>query len=92
MSRRVDTSVLLPSGITAEQFVEVWQTSPDVPSVCRALGIQERLDATQFAAFLRRRGVPLKSMKRSGHLDIQALTELARRCAPPDDDYTVGGE
>lgn len=84
MKRPVGSSVVLPAGVTAERFVEVWQQSADVSEVCRTLGIEDRYDATQFAGYLRRKGVPLKAMKKSICLDISALTEKARALAPKE--------
>lgn len=84
MKRVIGSSVMLPPGVTAERFVEVWQQAQDVPEVCRTLGIEDRYDASQLAGYLRRKGVPLKPMKKTVYLDIDALAAKARALAPKE--------
>lgn len=55
----------LPEGITIEQFVVAWQESDNTDDVLAKLGLTgsdrfTRLDASQFAGFLRRHDVKLK--------------------------------
>lgn len=84
MKRTIGTSVMLPPGVTAEQFVEVWQQAKDVPEVCRTLGMTDRYDAATFAGYLRKKGVPLKVMRKARCFDIDALAEKARALAPKE--------
>lgn len=68
---------LLPPGVTPAMFVEVWQAAPHVGAVARALGMEPRL-ASQYAGYLRKKGVALKTMIRSeAALELGQLRALA---------------
>jgi hypothetical protein len=76
-------SVMLPAGVTAEQFVETWQRSNNTREVAKALGMTP-LDCTSLAAYLRKRDVPLKHMRPHQVFNIKKLQDIAQEWAPKE--------
>lgn len=70
-------SKVLPEGVTSEMFVLAWQAGASATAVAAKLGMDRRT-ASQYAGFLRRKGVPLKCM-RTVFPDYSDLAALAQR-------------
>ncbi len=71
-------STVLPDGVTPEQFVRVWQAADTTDDVSSTLGMAKG-DACQYAGFLRRKGVPLKTFQfKNNQADYAALALLAQ--------------
>jgi hypothetical protein len=71
-------SKVLPEGVTSEMFVLAWQAGTSATAVAAELGMDRRT-ASQYAGFLRRKGVPLKCMHRlyQSYSDLAALAQRA---------------
>jgi len=73
-----------PGFINPERFIRVWQKATSLQEVCKQLEIN-KAKASNRAALLRKKGVPLKKFTRShGALqrwDYKALAELAKSLA-----------
>jgi len=70
-------STVLPEDITPEAFVLAWQRCNTLAEVSAATGM-DRKRASQYAGFLRKKGVPLKDMKAT-YDDYSDLVALAQR-------------
>lgn len=83
MSRKTKKRTYRQSGISAEQFVELWQKSPNLPTFCHATGLEPER-ASSRAIFYKSKGIPLKKFPRGGGgsgrkaLDVAALKKLAK--------------
>lgn len=71
------TSTVLPDDLTPEAFVLAWQRCSTLAEVSAATGMT-RKRASQYAGFLRKKGVPLKDMKAT-YDDYSDLAALAQR-------------
>lgn len=71
------TSTVLPKGVTMAQFILVWQSNDSAKVVGELLGMEGR-KASQFAGFLRKKGVPLRAGRVPQQLaDYEKLKHLA---------------
>lgn len=66
-------------------FIRVWQASKNATEVARKTGMQSARSACSKAAFLRSKGVKLKTMPSRGRpkTDYKALTKTAKKHAAP---------
>ncbi len=71
-------SKVLPEGVTSEMFVLAWQAGSSAAAVAAKLGMTQRA-ASQYAGFLRKKGVPLKCMHRlyQSYSDLASLAQRA---------------
>lgn len=67
-------------GVTAEQFIEAWQTSETVDEVCEKLKMPKPIVHARASGY-REKGVLLKKMKRYANrgLDVDGLNALIAR-------------
>ena len=64
---------------TPEEFVRIWQAAESVKEVTEKCGGEYYQEAHLFAAYLRRRGVPLKELgKNKRTIDRTALVDLMK--------------
>ena len=76
---------------TAEQFVEVWQTSTNARQAAETLGMPLGILYARAAGY-RSQGINLKKMPRkSRRLDVQALNRLVERLTPQTERIEDGG-
>jgi hypothetical protein len=68
--------------VTPEEFVSVWQKSPNIDTVIEETGLS-RGAVNGRAAVYRRKGVPLKKMPRANgpRIDYSELASLAKKLA-----------
>ncbi len=67
--------------VTAEAFVEAWQTSDTLDEIVERTGLTHR-HASSRASFYRKNGIPLKMFRRT-HLDWETLAEIAKNPRGP---------
>lgn len=66
------------------EFVQAWQESEDINEVIAKLGM-DKYSALSRAAYYKRKGIPLKKLRRAQSVDWDDLKEFANLFLPQDD-------
>lgn len=69
------------SGITAEEFVTIWQTSTNLDEVLERTGMSYEAIMTRAHKYRTERGIPLKRFYRKNNIteNLEELIELAKK-------------
>ncbi len=73
--------------ISNEDFIRIWQASGSVTEVMKAAGYDRPLQAASRAGYMRKKGIPLKKMPRTGggaKIEYSNLASLAKELAPKE--------